>query len=165
MAEVTIGKNTYDVPELNFVALELSWAYIDDVIMAPNPVRAVGAGLFVIAAGLMNKNGFKPENYGINTRKLDKKLDLEQQIHWLVTKKLKTDLLASQISNVTMVIMEIVEEAGMLPKQGEGEKGEDKSPNPSMETSSRTSPNSSPRASKAARGKKSGKTGRSSNTT
>lgn len=154
MAKVTIGKNTYDVPELNFVALELSWPYMDDVIMAPNPIRAVGAGLFVIAAGLMQKPGFKPVNFGINVKKLDKKLDLDQQIHWLVTKKLKTDLLASQTSNVTGVIMDIVEEAGMLPKQGEDEKGEDKSLNPSTETSNPTSQNSSQPASKAARGKR-----------
>ena len=65
MAKVTVGGTQYEVPELNFIALERSWPFIEEAMTALDPMKGVSAALHIIAAGLVEADNFDPATYNI----------------------------------------------------------------------------------------------------
>ncbi len=119
MARVTIGGAEYDVPELNFVALERAWPYALEAMTALDPMKAVSAGLRIVAAGIMESENFEMSAFEIDASKLDHKLDIATQVFDLLVARFKKQLKASEIGDVQLAVMEINREAGLVAPEGE----------------------------------------------
>lgn len=132
MAKVTIGNTTYEVPELNFIALERAWPFIEQSMVTVDPMIGPSSAIRVIAAGLMEAPGFSVENFGWTpptefseeTTELEVKLAQlppdDEQIFEIVTFFLKKQLKATQIVSVAEALNEITKEAGLVAVEGEG---------------------------------------------
>jgi hypothetical protein len=142
MAIVIIGGTQYEIPELNFVALERAWPAVELAMAVQDPMQAVGAALDIIAASLMEQEFYTDEKFGVDPSKFEEFLDMDSQRHKAVTRFLKRKLKATEIENVRVGLWAIIEEAGLAPQAGEA-KASEENPNPSTETSSPSSPNSS----------------------
>ena len=152
MAKCIIGGVSYTVPELNFVALERAWPFIEESMLHQHPMKGPAAGLSVIAAGLCEDLNFDRAKFNIPDEEVLTDEEVFEAVTWFLKKKLK----ASEISNVATCMTEITEEAGLVPEEGEGllslvakVGGE----SPSTETAPSSSPNSSPQDAKAEAGK------------
>lgn len=145
MAKVTVGGTEYEVPELNFIALERSWPFIEEAMTALDPMKGVSAALHIIAAGLVEADNFDPATYNIKPEDISATLDRETQVFELVAKFLKRKTKATEIDGVRKAIVEITKEAGLEPEEGEGDtaEAEEAAPNLSPETSTHTLPSSS----------------------
>lgn len=124
MATVTIGSTTYDIPEANFVALQRAWPYIEQTQQSLSVIDAVGAGIRIVAACLMEKENFAPADFGINESQLDVMLDLDAQVFDQLNKKLQRELKSSQIANIRKAVEDITKEAGLVPEPGEDDQGQ-----------------------------------------
>lgn len=142
MAKVTIGEVEYFIPELNFIALERAWPYVEVAMTSLNPLVAVGAGIRIIAAGILAREEELPlfEMFKINIAEHIKPgLDRDEQIFDLINAFLKKALKSSQIGNVRLAVQTITEEAGLVPEEGEGSKAQVE--NPGTAISDPSSPN------------------------
>lgn len=119
MAKVTIGKSEYQIDTLNFAALERAWPYIEIAQEQMDPIQGTSAAIRVIAAGIMETEGFKPEDFGIQAPGLTREDEIFEAVH----KFLKRALLTTQITEVKDCIMDILKEAGMIAEPGEDEAG------------------------------------------
>lgn len=119
MARVTIGEDTYDIPELNFIAVERAWPLMVEAQEEADPMKAVSAAIGAIAAGIMESPGFDAETYGAGRDNLDPKLDFDDQVHVIMVAYLKKRLKATQIGQVRLALNDIVGEAGLLAEEGE----------------------------------------------
>lgn len=119
MAKVMIGRVEYEIPELNFIALERAWPFVEEAMIAPDPMRGVSAGIHIIAAGLVEAEHFNPENFGIRHADLKPNLDVDDQVFFLVAKWLKRKTLATEIDGIRRAIVQITEEAGLEKVEGE----------------------------------------------
>lgn len=141
MAKVVIGGTEYNVPEMNFIALERAWPYVDQAMMTLDPIKGPAAGICIVAAGLMYADHFNPNDFGIlDAEKLDEDQTFDRVVFFL-KKKLK----AKELDAVRVAVNKITEEAGLEPAEGEvppppGTEGE----NLSLETALDTSQSSSP---------------------
>lgn len=145
MASVVIGGKEYTIPELNFVALERAWPYIEESMVTVDPMRGASTGIHIIAAGLVEAPGFQASEFHVP-------VDLaptEDQIHAHVVTFLKKKLRASELKNIAPCIDQIIKEAGFNEEEGEDKAATD---NPSTETSPDTSSSSSPPELKAEAG-------------
>lgn len=136
MAKVTIGTTDYTVSELNFVALERSWPSIERCMITLDPMEAVSTAIRIIANGLQQGDHFIPGDYGIGEELLD-----EEQIVDRMVMFLKRKLLASQMGNIRLVILEILQEAGIEAKENPQVDPPEVVENPSPETAPDTSQN------------------------
>lgn len=154
MARVAIGGTEYEVPELNFIALERSWPFIEEAMTALDPMKGVSAALHIIAAGLVEADNFDPATYGIKAEDIKPQLDRDTQVFELTAKFLKRKTRATEISGVRQAIVEITKEAGLEPEEGEGDTAEVEGAalNLSPETSTHTLPSSSRRDAKGEAG-------------
>lgn len=154
MAKVTIGGTEYEVPELNFVALERAWPFIEQAMTELDPMKGVSAALHIIAAGMVEADNFDQATYGIKPEDISPTKDREEQIFELTAKFLKRKTKATEISGIRAAILEISKEAGLEPEEGEGVLAgvEEVAPNLSPETSIPTSPSSSQPDAKEAAG-------------
>lgn len=128
MAKCVIGGTEYDVPELNFIALERAWPFIEASMLAdPNmePMKGPSAGISVIAAGICESEGFDRLKFGIPIEPFLTDQDVFDMVVIFLKKKLK----ASEISNVSACLNQITKEAGLdekdpppPPAQGDLEK-------------------------------------------
>lgn len=117
MARVTIGGTEYEVPEMNFAALEKAWPFVDESMITLDPIKGPAAGLCIIAAGLMYADHFDPTQFDI---KADEMLG-EDQTFDRVVKFLKRKLKAKELEQVRIAINKINEEAGLEPIEGEAQ--------------------------------------------
>lgn len=147
MAKITIGGTEYEVPELNFVALERAWPYVEQAQISQDPMQAVSAGLHIIASGLCEAEHFDKANYGITDEGLLPNLDRDDQIFHGVVYFLRKRLKASEIGPAQLGIMEILREAGLDADPGELLQMASMQ-NRSTETSQTSSPSSSPQDAK-----------------
>lgn len=145
MAKAIIGGTEYEVPELNFVALERAWPFIEEAMTALDPMKGVSAAIHIIAAGMVEADNFDQATYGIKPEDISPTKDRDEQIFELTAKFLKRKTKATEISGIRAAILEISKEAGLEPEEGEGVLAgvEEVAPNLSPETSIPTSPNSS----------------------
>jgi hypothetical protein len=114
MAKITIGGTLYTVPELNFIALERAWPYVEQAMATLDPMQGPSAGLGVIAAGLVEADDFERTRYGIGD---DERLNDEETFERVLL-FLKKKLKATEIVNIKTCLEEILEEAG-LTESGE----------------------------------------------
>lgn len=134
MAKVTIGGTTYEVPELNFIALERSWPFMEIAMTSLDPMKGVAAGISIIAAGLLETDNFDPAAFDIKPEDLSSTEDRDEQVFARVVKFLKRKTTAMQIEGIRAAVLEISKEAGLEPTEGELVEGTEKAPNPLMET-------------------------------
>lgn len=140
MANVTIGGTDYQVPELNFIALERAWPFIEEAMTELDPMKGVSAAIHIIAAGLVEADNFDQSTYGIKPEDLSPTRDREDQVFNLTAKFLKRKTKATEISGIREAVVEISREAGLEPKEGEDDPVEEAGTmNPSPETSAPTS--------------------------
>lgn len=144
MANITIGGNEYDIPEMNFLAVELAWPHVLEATNVLDPVRGTSAALAVIAAAIQQADYFDPANFNIEVKG-------DREIHQAFSYYLKKQLKATEIGRVKETMFEILKEAGLEVTEGEavaalmaalGPETEDQ--NPSPETAPDTSSSSSP---------------------
>lgn len=133
MATVVINKITYEVPELNFSALERAWPYLNEATTSFDPIKAVSAAINVIAAGLIEAPHFNPSDFGIDESKLSSTVDRDEQVFFLVAQFLKKATLAREIAGIREALMKIAQEAGL-----EAPSGEDLEDQPSLNLSMET---------------------------
>src|SRR4051812_33097068 len=89
MAIVTVGGTEYEVPEMNFSALERAWPFVEQAMIAQDPMKGVAAGISIIAAGLLEAEHFDKTKFGIGP---DEMLGEEQtfdRIVYFLKKKIK----------------------------------------------------------------------------
>lgn len=143
MAKVTIGGTVYEVPEMNFAALERSWPFVDKAMFSLDPMQGPSAGISIIAAGLMEADWFKPSEFGIKPEEMLG----EEQVFERVTKFLKKKLKARELEQVRQAVNKICEEAGLEEaKPGEPQPLLGAEKNGSTETAPNTSTSSPPQA-------------------
>lgn len=146
MARVTIGGTEYEVPEMNFIALERAWPFVEEAMMTTDPMKGVAAGICIIAAGLVEADYFDKTHFGIEE---DELLGPDQTFDRVVI-YLKKQLKAREIQAVRDAVDQINEEAGLEPAKGEapgpGTDQEDQESPPSdlTETAPTMSQSSSP---------------------
>jgi hypothetical protein len=115
MARVTIGGTEYEVPEMNFAALERAWPFVEESMITMDPMKSVKAGICIVAAGLLEADHFKKTDFGIEE---DENLGETQTFDRMVLffkKKLK----ATEISGVRAAVDQINKEAGLDADEGE----------------------------------------------
>ena len=146
MAKVTIGGVEYHCPEMNFLAVEVAWPHVARTMITQDPIQAVGAGVHVVAACLQEQEEFDPKQFGFNDEQIENLPKMSRQdINDLVAHFLKKKMKAGEIPNIRGAVEQIIEEAGLLPDQGEGEKSESEDPtSPGTETAPSSSVISSP---------------------
>lgn len=140
MAKVTIGGTDYIVPELNFIALELAWPYLEEATTTLDPMKGPSACISVIAAGLIEAEDFDPSRFGIGE---DEKLEPRETIE-RVSVFLKRKLKANEIDRVKTCLDDIMEEAGLVPAEGEAPAPGEETQHPSPETAAASSQSSLP---------------------
>jgi len=121
MAKITIGGNEYSIPEMNFIAVERAWPFIEQAMTTVHPMHGTSAALSVIAAGLMEGPGFDPASFGIEANEQDAETGLprprtEDAIFEELTKTLKRRLKANEIGMVKVCLFEVLAEAGFEMK-------------------------------------------------
>ena len=152
MAKLKIGGESYTVPEMNFIAIELAWPYIEEATNTLDPMKGPAAALYVIAAALMEADDFDPARFGISPTRPDRfnagvevPKDAEvilSEIVYFFKKKLR----ATEIPAVRDCMFDILREAGMEPEDpasGEAE-AVPEAASPSPVTAPDTSLSSSP---------------------
>lgn len=137
--KVTIGKREYEIPELNFAALERAWPFIDQAMSTLHPMAGPSAAVSIIAAGLMEADHFKPTDFGIRE---DETLG-EDQMFDRVVRFLKKKLKATEIEAVRIAVEEITKEAGLEAAEGEAPMPPEAEANLSPEIAASSSPSSS----------------------
>lgn len=119
MAKITIGGIEYTIPELSFAGLELAWPYLEkamntDILM--DPLGGPSAGIGIIAAGLMESEGFDPADFGMpDTTGMSENSVLDGVMIFL-----KKRLKAKEISAIHGCVSDITKEAGLDDESGEG---------------------------------------------
>lgn len=163
MASITIGGKTYVVPEMNFVAIERSWPYVEKATSTTHPMDGVSASLGVFAAGIMEADYFKKEDFNVSDWEpgISEALTEDEHIHKGVIYFLKRGLKGTEMDKVRATMFEVLKEAGLEVTEGEAQDAliaavlgtEDQaSLDLSPETAPDTSPNSSPQDAKAEAG-------------
>ena len=140
MALVTIGGTEYEVPEMNFIALERAWPFVEESMMTLDPMKGPAAGICIIAAGLMYAENFDPTKFGIEA---NENLG-EDQTFDRVVRFLKKKLKAKELEQVRVAVNKINEEAGLEAQEGEAPLAVEEGQNLSEETAQTTSPSLSP---------------------
>ena len=137
MANVTIGGTEYEVPEMNFLAIERAWPFVVEATNQNDPIAGAGAAISVIAAGLMEADHFKPSDFGIGDG--DKDSDVHRKLSYYLKKQLK----ASELVNIKDAMLTILREAGLEVTEGEAKAASTAAPATDQETPS-LSPETAP---------------------
>lgn len=144
MAIVTVGGAEYEVPELNFAALERAWPFVEEAMTSVDPMKGVKAGICIIAAGLIEAPHFDKTKFHIGAEEMLG----EDQTFDRVVLFLKKHIKAKEIEGVRKSVDQINREAGLEPEEGEARPplavpGMDQEQSPSTETAPTSSPSSS----------------------
>lgn len=132
MAKITIGGQEHVVPELNFMALERAWPFVEEAMAysGVDPMKGPLAALRIIAAGIMEDENFQPQRYSITATP-----DNPDEVHTQVVAYLRKKLKAKEIVNLKDCIDTILQEAGLGGEPGEDlENPQKKAESPSPET-------------------------------
>lgn len=158
MAKITMGKKEYDLPEMNFIAVERAWPFIEKAVSTRDHMVGGAAGIAVIAAALLESTNFHMEDFGITAGDIsDPKEDREVQLFNKLQYRLKKQILAREMGLVPVVVLELIKEAGLLPASGEALPAGMDALHPELlsrltETLTGSSPSSSPLESKEVAG-------------
>jgi hypothetical protein len=140
MAIARIGGVDYNIQELNFIAIERAWPFIEEAMITADPMKGPAAGIRIVAAGIMEQENFDQTKFDIPAEEQN-----PTTIFDAVTYFLKKKLKATEISAIKDCVIKITEEAGLV-----GEEGEDKGamePLPTSNLSTGTAPDTLPNSS------------------
>lgn len=115
MAIVTVGGTEYEVPEMNFAALERAWPFVEEAMMTQDPMKGVAAGIKIVAAGLLESDHFDKTKFGI----LEDEMLGEDQTFERIVYFLKKKIKAKEIEGIRKSVDQINVEAGLEPVPGE----------------------------------------------
>lgn len=138
MAKIVIGGEDYTVPELNFMALERAWPFVEDAMLSTgsDPMKGPLAALRIIAAGIMEDENFQPARYNVSATPDD-----PDAIHDQVVAYFRKKLKAREIVTLKDCIDAILKEAGLGAEPGEDqEENPPEKASPSPETVPALSP-------------------------
>lgn len=116
MARVTVGGKEYYIPELNLLALERAWPFIEENSRTLDPIKGPSSGLSIIAAGIMEAENFDKSQFDIEAELVDPDRIFEKVVYFF-KKKIK----ASELINIAAAIEEIIQEAGLGVEDSPGE--------------------------------------------
>lgn len=121
MASITIGGKPYLIPEMNFVAIERGWPYVEKATSTLHPMDGVSASLGVFAAGIMEADYFKKEDFNVSEWEpgISEALTEDEHIHKGVIHFLKKGLKGSEMDKVRVTMFEVLKEAGLEVTEGE----------------------------------------------
>lgn len=142
MAIVKIGGTDYEVPEMNFAALERAWPFVMEAMIVQDPMKGVSAGVKIIAAGLIEADHFDPKNFNIEPGEMLGDEQMFDRVVYFLKKKIK----AKEIDGIRKAVDQINQEAGLEPAPGEAIEPllEQVRQNLSQETAPTSSPSLSP---------------------
>ena len=111
MAKITLGGEDYIIPELNFMALERAWPFIETAMVSSNhdPMTGPNAALRIIASGIVEDENFQPQRYGV-TALPDNPDEIYEQVVFFFRRKLK----AREIEKLKDCVDQIIQEAGLM---------------------------------------------------
>jgi len=126
MAKITVGTIEHQIDDMNFIAVELAWPYIEIAMSTVHPIAGTNAALAVIAAGLMESEGFDAKDWDIDPtlteelpgdtpdapKRIKKWPKPVEGIHIEMTNMLRRRLKASEMASVKLVLFEMIEQAG-----------------------------------------------------
>jgi hypothetical protein len=115
MAIVTVGGTEYEVPEMNFAALERAWPFVEEAMMTQDPMKGVAAGINIIAAGLLEAEHFDKTKFDIAEDEMLGQDQTFERIVYFLKKKIK----AREIEGIRKSVDQINVEAGLEPAPGE----------------------------------------------
>lgn len=144
MAQITIGGKEYRIPEMNFLAIERAWPFVMKATETVELMTGVSAALSVIAAGLMEAEDFKREDFDATPEDRDAVV-LDKVVYFF-----KKNLKGNEIGIVRDTMFQILKEAGLEVTEGEAlaalaaAAGLELPETPSPETAPHTSLNSLP---------------------
>jgi hypothetical protein len=142
MAIVKIGGTDYEVPEMNFAALERAWPFVMEAMIVQDPMKGVSAGIKIIAAGLIEADHFDPKKFNIEPGEMLGDEQMFDRVVYFLKKKIK----AKEIDGIRKAVDVINQEAGLEPAPGEAIEPllEQVRQNLSQETAPTSSPSLSP---------------------
>lgn len=143
MATLTVGGKEYKVPEMNFLAVERAWPFVQEATTAFDPIKGSAAAIAVIAAAMIEGEDFDHAEWGI-----DQALDDDQAFPQLIL-TMKRRMKAGEIGAAKDTMFQILEEGGLQVSEGEllqslGLIAQEEVGEPSPETAVDTSPSLSP---------------------
>lgn len=141
MATITVGGNSYPIPEMNFLSVERAWPFIEEATTTLDPMKGPAAGLAVIASAMMEHINFDPKDFEIPPTAVG-----DEEVHSALTRWLKRNIKASEMAVVKDTMLEVLKEAGLEVTEGELEKVTESltDQSPSTETAPDLSQSSSP---------------------
>src|SRR3546814_643691 len=104
MATFTCAGKEYLVPEMNFLAVERAWPFVRKATEEFDPMKGSSAAIGVVAAALLEGEGFNREDWGIEAE-LNEDQAFEKLMH-TIKKRLKV----SEIGNAKSTMFQILEE-------------------------------------------------------
>lgn len=146
MAKITIGGVEHTIDEMNFVAVEMAWPFIEQAMATVHPIAGTNAALAVIAAGLMESEGYDCQKWDIEPTGIDDEGKSWPRhpslIHIDMTERLRRKLKANEIGSVKLCLFDLIREAGFdMATAGELQlTAEEEAVNHLMETATSTSP-------------------------
>ena len=143
MATFTCAGKEYKIPEMNFLAVERAWPFVQKATEEFDPMKGSSAAIGVVAAALMEGEGFDRSEWDIDAEETDDNAFLK--LMHTIKKRLKV----SEIGNAKTTMFQILEEGGLQVTEGEllvalQALQEESGGESSQETAPDTLPNSSP---------------------
>lgn len=117
MAEITIGGITHKIDEFNFVAVEMAWPFMEQAMATVHPIAGTNAALAVIAAGMMESEGFDPKKWNLKLEQEDPETKQMfpvpiELVHIEMTNILRRRIKSNEMGAVKLCLFAIIEEAG-----------------------------------------------------
>ena len=114
MAQITIGGTEYQLPEMNFLAIERAWPYVVEATEALDPMKGVSCALSVFASLMMEADDFDKIKFNVAEDVLT-----DYGIHQAVTRFLKKNLKGTEMGIVKDTMFQILKEGGLEITEGE----------------------------------------------
>lgn len=120
MAKVLIGGTEYHVPEMNFLAVERSWPYVERAMETLDPIQGPAAGIMIVLSAIVENEDFDPSHFGLDPEnyKTGTELDRDKAFDDLA-KIWKRKMKATEIMGIRVAVNEVTREAGLLSDEGE----------------------------------------------
>lgn len=121
MASITIGGKTHVLPEMNFLAVERAWPYVEKATSSLDPIAGVSAALGVFAASMMEDDNFDVSHFDVSAwdPETSESPTYDDHVHREVIHFLKKGLKGNEMDKVRTTMFEVLKEAGLEVTEGE----------------------------------------------
>lgn len=113
MATFTCAGKEYQVPEMNFLAIERAWPFVQKATEEFDHMKGSSAAIAVVAAALIEGEGFNREDWEIAADLTDDQAF--DKLQYTIKKRLKV----TEIGNAKTTMFQILEEGGLQVTEGE----------------------------------------------